>query len=61
MVPVGGEWVGDVEGEVADGFEASGGEVVDCAWVAGEDAVRVGAFDEFEEALFAGFLDARGG
>ena len=35
--------------------------MVDCAWVAGEDAVRVGAFDEFEESLFAGFLDARGG
>ena len=57
----GGEGIGDVEREVADAAERIGAEIIERAEVADEDAVGPGVFDQDEEALLAGFLDARGG
>ena len=54
---VGGEWVGDVEGEVTHHGKVDGVKMVKCTEIADEDSIRLGVFDEAEEAGFSRFLD----
>ena len=57
---LGGDGVGDVEGEIADFCEvATIFIVVEGSEVAEKEAVRGGFFDELEVAGFAGFEDSR--
>jgi hypothetical protein len=52
-----GERVGHIEGEVAHHRELEGAEMIKATKVADEDSIRLGVFDEAEEAGFSCFLD----
>ena len=54
---IGGERVGDVEGEVAHHGEVEGAKMVEPAKVADEDAIRLGVFNQAKETGFSRFLD----
>ena len=57
-----GQWVGDVQGEIADADElATIFVVVERGEVSQKQAVGFGALDEFKVTGLAGFEDARGG
>ena len=54
---VGGERVRHVEGEVAHHRELEGSKMIKATKVSDEDSIRLGVFDEAEEARFSCFLD----
>jgi len=56
----GGDGVRDVQREITEKAKGAFGEMLDATDVPNENAVGLGVSDEFEKALLAGFLDARG-
>ena len=59
-IEIGGEGVGDIEGEVPDDRDIQGAEVVKAAKVSNENTVGLGIFDEAEKSSFARLLNSGG-
>ena len=57
---IGGEGVGDIEGEIPDDRDIQGAEVVQTAKVSNKDTVGLGIFDEAEKSSFARLLNSGG-
>jgi hypothetical protein len=57
---IGGEGIGDIEGEVSDDRDIQGAEVVQTAKVSNEDTVGLGIFNETEKSSFARLLNSGG-
>lgn len=57
---IGGEGVGDIEGEVPDDRDIQGAEVVQTAKVSNEDTVGLGIFDKAEKSSLARLLNSGG-
>jgi len=57
---IGGEGVGDIEGEVPNDRDIQGAEVVQTAKVSNEDTVGLSIFDKAEKSSFARLLNSGG-
>jgi hypothetical protein len=57
---IGGEGVGDIEGEVPDDRDIQGAKFVQTAKVSNEDTIGLGVFDEAEKSSFARLLNSGG-
>jgi hypothetical protein len=57
---IGGEWVGDIEGEVPDDSDIQGAEVVQTAKVSNQDTIGLGVFNKAEKPSFARLLNSGG-